>query len=312
MKVHRFKYCVLLLFTLLVNAQKENLAEKLGYPSDSKLLILHADDIGVAQSVNQASFNAFESGSITSGSVMVPCPWFLEAAEYAKANPNHDLGLHLTVTSEWKNYKWGGISSSNEINSLINNNGHFYESNNDFEENAIYGEVKKELKAQVNYAIKNGLNPTHLDSHMGALRSRLDTYQAYIEIGQEFDIPVLLSKEYENTISINDVDKSNIDISKLIWVNKIYSKTDDSSIDEESWEKFYYDTLDKIQPGLNVMLLHLGYDNGELKSMMVDHPNWGSKWRGLDKKIIESKRFRNYLNDKKIILVSFNQINKIL
>ena len=116
------KKLFLLLFFLpaLSLSQEKNLAEKLGFDPQAKLLMLHADDIGVAHSVNVASFKAFESGSITSGSVMVPCPWFLEVVEFAKSNPDHDLGLHLTLTSEWKNYKWDGISSSSKIKSLIN------------------------------------------------------------------------------------------------------------------------------------------------------------------------------------------------
>ena len=88
-------YFLILLICLTVSSQEKNLAQKLGFEANSKLLIIHADDIGVAHSVNMASFDGFSSESVTSGSVMVPCPWFLEAAEYAKSNPNHDLGLSL-------------------------------------------------------------------------------------------------------------------------------------------------------------------------------------------------------------------------
>lgn len=107
-----------LFFLLFISVNSQNLAQKLGYAPNSKLLIIHADDIGVAQGVNSASFSAFQKGSINSGSVMVPCPWFLEVAEFAQKNPDYDLGLHLTLTAEWKNYKWDGISSSNEISCL--------------------------------------------------------------------------------------------------------------------------------------------------------------------------------------------------
>ena len=145
-----FFFSFLICFAL--NSQEKNLAQKLGFEPNSKLLIIHADDLGVAHSVNKASFEGFSSGVITSGSVMVPCPWFLEAAEYAKSNPNHDLGLHLTITSEWKNYKWSGISSSNEIKSLINKQGHFYSLNDGVRLNAKYEDVKRELTSQINYS----------------------------------------------------------------------------------------------------------------------------------------------------------------
>jgi len=91
---------------------QENVATKLGYPEDSKLLIIHADDLGVSHSENMASIEAIENGSVNSASVMMPTPWVLEVANYAKSNPaTHDFGLHLVLSSEWKNYKWGPVSS---------------------------------------------------------------------------------------------------------------------------------------------------------------------------------------------------------
>src|SRR5689334_1884409 len=102
------------------------LQEKLGYKKDAKLLIIHADDLGVAHSVNDASEMVMEKGSVTSASIMVPCPWFSEIAAYARSHPKADLGLHLTLTSEWKYYKWGSIASKTEVPGLINKNGFLY------------------------------------------------------------------------------------------------------------------------------------------------------------------------------------------
>ena len=307
------KKLFLLLFFLpaLSLSQEKNLAEKLGFDPQAKLLMLHADDIGVAHSVNVASFKAFESGSITSGSVMVPCPWFLEVVEYAKSNPDHDLGLHLTLTSEWKNYKWDGISSSSKIRSLINKQGHFYIGNEGVKLNATYEDVKRELRAQVNYSFKNGLVPTHLDTHMGTVRVRPEIFKAYFEIGQEFKIPVVVSKDYKAEVLSQNFDKSNIDASQIIWVDKIYGKSNDSPIDLKSWENFYYGVVDDLKPGFNILELHLGFENEELKAMMIDHPHWGAKWRELDLQIVESEKFKNYLKEKNIKLINWNQINKI-
>ena len=292
--------------------QEKNLAQKLGYEANSKLLIIHADDIGVAHSVNKASFNSFSAKTITSGSVMVPCPWFLEVAEYAKLNPNHDLGIHLTITSEWKNYKWSGISSTNEIKSLINEQGHLYPLNQGVKANANYIDVKKELKSQIEYSIDNGLNPTHLDSHMGAVRVTPEIFQAYFEVGHEYNLPILLSKELKEVINNGTIDTSKFDPSKLYWAEKIYQKSDDSPIDFQSWKNFYTAVINDIKPGFNVLLVHLGYDNDELKAITIDHPDYGSTWRELDLKIIQDRKFKSLIEEKNIKLITWRQIKDVL
>jgi len=304
-------YFLILLICLTVSSQEKNLAQKLGFEANSKLLIIHADDIGVAHSVNMASFDGFSSESVTSGSVMVPCPWFLEAAEYAKSNPNHDLGLHLTITSEWENYKWSGISSSNQIKSLINEQGHFYSLNEGVRLNAKYEDVKRELTSQINYSKANGLIPTHLDSHMGAVRATPEIFQAYFEVGHENRIPISLPIESKLLIENGSIDTSKFDTSKLLWA-KYYTKKHDSSIDYKSWKKFYMELLDIINPGFNILFVHLGYNNDELKAMMIDHPDWGSKWRELDLKILQDKEFKNLIKERNIKLITWRQVKDIL
>ena len=305
-------YFFILLICLTVSSQEKNLAQKLGLEANSKLLIIHADDIGVAHSVNMASFDGFSSEAITSGSVMVPCPWFLEAAEYAKLNRDHDLGIHLTITSEWKNYKWSGISSSNEIKSLINYQGHFYSLNDGVKLNAKYEDVKKELTSQISYSIANGLVPTHLDTHMGAVKATPEIFQAYFEVGHENRLPILLSKEFKQVIEDGTLDISKFDISKLLWAEKIYQKADDSPIDYKNWKKFYAEVLNDIKPGFNILLVHLGYDNEELRAIMVDHPGWGSKWRELDLEILQDKEFQNLIKERNIKLITWRQVKDVL
>src|SRR5262249_55775058 len=116
------------LFSVASSAQEQakTLQEKLGYPRDARLLIVHADDLGATHSVNAASIKALESGGINSGSMMVPCPWFPEIADYAKSHPEADFGLHLTLTSERIYYRWGPVAPRDKVPSLVDANGYFH------------------------------------------------------------------------------------------------------------------------------------------------------------------------------------------
>ncbi|HKC37295.1 MAG TPA: ChbG/HpnK family deacetylase, partial [Chitinophagaceae bacterium] len=116
------------LFSTCIFSQAKTIQERLGYPKDAKLVIIHADDLGVSHSENAASTTALEKGSVSSASIMVPCPWFPEIAAYALLHPAADLGLHITLTSEWKYYKWGPVTAKEKVPGLINKNGFLYSS----------------------------------------------------------------------------------------------------------------------------------------------------------------------------------------
>jgi chitin disaccharide deacetylase len=170
------------------------LAEKLGYPKDAKLLILHADDAGLSHSVNAATIAAFEKKGVTSSSIQVPCPWFPEIAAYAKAHPEMDWGVHITLTSEWKNYKWGGVLPSDKILSLLDSNGYFYSSVQEFAKHAKPMEVEAELRAQIKRALSFGIKITHLDCHMGAVYATPELAGIFFNVSKEFGIPAFQMK----------------------------------------------------------------------------------------------------------------------
>ena len=107
-------------------AQTTTAAERLGYPADTKLLIIHADDLAVSHSQDRASFAALDRGEASAASIMVPCPWLTEVAAYAQAHPDADLGLHLTLTSEWRSYRWGPLASRNEVPGLLGPDGNLW------------------------------------------------------------------------------------------------------------------------------------------------------------------------------------------
>src|SRR5258706_836164 len=168
MRQERIAFLSLFIFAIAVHGAsaqgtQNSLAEKLGFPRDAKLLIVYADDVGVTNSVNAATIKGLESGLVNSASLMVPCPWFPEIADYAKSHPDADLGLHLTLTSERVYYRWGPVASKDRVPSLVDENGYFH---HDWSAATKINpsEVELELRAQIDRAYSIGLRPTHLDS----------------------------------------------------------------------------------------------------------------------------------------------------
>src|SRR5262249_48123349 len=164
--------------------------ERLGYPADAKLLIVHGDDLGMAHSINAATTKAFESGLVNSGSIMVPCPWLPEIAEYARGHRDADLGLHLTLTSEWRSYRWGPVLGKERVASLLGQDGYLYLTEREAASHANAKEVEAEIRAQIDRARAFGINPTHLDSHMGTLYQNRDLFETLLRVARDNKLPV--------------------------------------------------------------------------------------------------------------------------
>ena len=168
--------------------QKEDfksLAEKLGYLEDDKLLVIHADDLGLEESVNLTSFESLKKNTVTSASVIMNTEKIDEVANFSKLNPTLDLGVHLTVTSEWKINKWGGILNDKDIPSMLNNNNHFYWNKRKFTKFSDLEEVRNELQAQIDLAASMGINVSHIDSHEGALFFDPDIFKMYLDLAEK-------------------------------------------------------------------------------------------------------------------------------
>ena len=164
-----------------------------------RYLIINADDFGMCRSANFAVFDLLKSGGITSSTIMAPCGWAPEAARFAKENPQFAIGVHLTTTAEWSNYRWGPVSETG-CPSLRDEDGYFFHESDEFEQHADLAETETEVRAQIEKLIKLGLNPSHLDNHMGSLygiaTGRFDLLKKTIEIAGEYGLPFRLPMSF--------------------------------------------------------------------------------------------------------------------
>ncbi|KRB57613.1 polysaccharide deacetylase family protein [Flavobacterium sp. Root186] len=284
-----------------------NLAQKLGYPENTKLLIIHADDAGLSHSENQATIKALQNGSINSYSIMVPCPWFFEMAEFAKKNPNYDCGIHLTLTCEWENYKFGPVLPVSEVSSLVDQNGYFYKTRKDFKTNAKPSEIKKELIAQIEKSLQFGIQPTHLDSHMCSVGVTPEILEIYKGLGKTYNLPVFINKDFVESISLSD-EKYDFD-NTLLADNLLIGYYND--FEKGELKKSYEKALDSITSGFNVFLLHPAFDDFEMQGITVNHPNFGSTWRQIDFDYFTSTACKAKLKENNIQLITWKEIREI-
>jgi len=174
---------------------KVSVAERLGFGSDAKLLIVHADDVGMTHAVNAATIKALESGGVNSASIMVACPWFPEIAEYAKTHPEADFGLHLTLTSERVYYRWGPVAPRDKVTSLVDENGYFHHDWTAATRIAP-NEVEVELRAQIERGYAMGIRPTHLDSHQYRLYDNgKELFEVLLRIAHEKKLPFFVVRD---------------------------------------------------------------------------------------------------------------------
>ncbi|MDQ6651888.1 MAG: polysaccharide deacetylase family protein [Acidobacteriota bacterium] len=289
----------------VANKTNKTLQERLGYAPDAKLLIVHADDLGMARSVNAATIKAFEGGLVSSGSIMVPCPWLPEIAAYARTHADADLGLHLTLTSEWTPYRWGPVLSRDRVASLLDNGGYFYLSESEAASHANPKEVEAEIRAQIDRARSFGIHPTHLDSHMGTLYQNKTLFETLLRVARENKLPIRMSKEWlastdylPSILSPNDVA-----LDKIVSI--------EPNVPAEGWSKFYTDSIRNIQPGVTEMIIHLAYDDEEMRAATADHPDWGAAWRQRDFQFFTSEAFRKLLQENHIKLITWREIGKM-
>lgn len=269
---------------------------------DDKLLIIHADDFGMCHSVNRAIIAAFEQEAITSASVMVPCAWFTEAAEYGRRN-NHDIGIHLTFTSEWMTYRWRPLSPHLKLTGLVDSLGYFWASANLI--TAEPEDIATEISCQVSAARRAGMTPSHIDNHMFSLISpRL--IGTYVKSSRQSELPFLIDA-YWHSYAVREEATPGDDL-----VVDMVVQAEDPNLPITSMEDFYLQAVQELRPGVNQLIVHPGCADAELQGITGDQRAFGAAWRQRDFDILTSDKFRRALRQNDIVLTNWRTIRQFI
>jgi predicted glycoside hydrolase/deacetylase ChbG (UPF0249 family) len=285
-------------------AQTRTIAERLGHPANSKLLIIHADDLGAAHSIDAASFDGLDKGAVSSASIMIPTPWVGEVAAYARTHPDADLGLHLTLTSEWETYRWGSVESSDKVPSLLDAAGTFPDDDSVVAAKAKPLEVEREIRAQIVRALALGIRPTHLDSHMGSLFTTPELMATYVKVAREYHLPFLAPRGDPGTKPKPPLSENDVLLDAVVIAGP--------EIPRDQWKQFYLKAIADLKPGLTELIVHLGHDDSELQAVTVNHEPYGSAWRQRDYDVMNSPEFKKALADNHVIVIKWKDLGKLL
>jgi predicted glycoside hydrolase/deacetylase ChbG (UPF0249 family) len=291
-----------------VNYIMPSIIEKLGFEADDKVVIFHIDDMGFSHSSNVASFECLDFGIASCGSVLVPAPWFLETASICRNNPHYDVGVHLTFTCEYDLYRWPALSSVDPSSGLLDSEGCLWRTSEEAVANITSEAAEVEMRMQIQKALDNGIDVTHIDTHMGTVMDP-KFLPIYLKMAKEFDVPAFLPKVTKPMLIVLGMGDSADFILKMFqqleaagvpMLDHIIIDTGGESLDKT---EYYCKRLDEIKPGLTHLLLHSAKMSSELQAITPD----SSVWRDQDYKAFIDPRLKEYTEklDLKIIGYKF-------
>ena len=318
----KYVFIFLILIPILSQLQAQTYAEKLGYPAGTKLLILHVDDAGMSKESNEGVFQSTQKGIANSFSIMMPCPWVPEIFHYLKNNPTADAGLHLTLTSEWNDYRWGPLSGSAQTPGLIDSEGAMWNSVANVVTHASPAEIRTEITAQLIRSRKAGWEPTHFDSHMGTLFANADYLNEYLSLGIREKIPVMFPGGHSTLVS-----KSNAGlitpaqaraIGEKLWnaglpvLDDLHNMSydfrypdgnlSDSQLQEIAVQQYIKSFVD-LQPGITMVIMHCSVAAEHFKYISNSGTIRRADWLAM-----QSPTLKKYMQDNQIQLTTWREL----
>jgi hypothetical protein len=295
--------------------QPNPVLKKLGLAENDRAAIIHVDDVGMCQATLSAYADLLDFGLISSAAVMVPCPWFPETAAFCRQHHEADMGVHLTVNSEWDGYRWGPVSTRDTASGLLDDEGYFHRRQPAVQAGADAEAVRVELNVQIERALAAGIDATHIDSHMGTIMHPRFV-GAYRDLALQYKLPpgVLLRGD-ENSLWTSGWSQEQIDAGIMMTneleaqgiplLDNIVAMPLEEHENRVERAKAYFDAL---QPGtITHFLMHPAQDTPELRAIA---PDWRA--RVADYQAFLSSDLRDFLRNKGIHVIGYRAIRDLM
>ena len=261
--------------------------------SDEIRLIIRGDDIGSAHAANLACIKSYQEGIMRSVEIMVPCAWFPEAVKMLAENPGLDVGVHISITSEWENIKWRPVSNAP---SLTDKNGYFFPMiwpNDRFgPEQALKSqdwkieEIEQEMRAQIEMAIRNVPRVSHLSCHMGCSGWDPKVQEVYNKLAKEYGL---------------EINPGDLGVKRFPLAEK--GETLDERIDN------FIIGLQKLEPGNTYFYIeHPGLDTPEMQAYGHDGYENVAIDRDMVTKTYTNEKVKEIIKQRNIKLISYKDL----
>lgn len=301
-------FCLFLIAGCLGNltaATIQTLAERLGYKPTDKILIVNGDDVGMCHAANEATIESLEKGLMTSATIMVPCPWFSEIADYAKRNPQRDFGIHLCHTSEWKFYRWGPVAPRDQVPGLLDPDGYLWRSVQEVYAHSKPEEALIEGRAQIKRALAAGVDITHLDSHMGTMQYSQAYMDSYLQLAVEFDLPLRMASQ--STMEKNGAPTLRDKFAAKGIVFPDYFVHEELPQDKNGVKQFWAGILKNLKPGVTELYIHASKPTEELKAITN---SWKTRSEQYET-FTHDAEIRQIVTDEKLILIGYRPLREL-
>ncbi|MEJ2208293.1 MAG: polysaccharide deacetylase family protein [Anaerolineae bacterium] len=288
--------------------------KRLGFADDDRVVILHADDVGMCQASLTAFAELVDFGLISSGAVMVPCPWFPAVVAYCQKHPGVDLGVHLTLTSEWDAYRWGPISTRDPASGLLDAEGYFHHRSEEAQESGDPAAVQAELEAQVGRALAAGIDVSHIDTHMGTV-AHPKFMAGYVQLALQHRLPAMIPRLDEagwHEMGMED-EMAALAAQFVAQMEAQGMPLLDGLVglplEEEPGDRLAVakEELGALPPGLTHFIFHPAVDTPELRAIT---PRWRS--RVADYETFRSEELRAWMRDEGLHVVGYRALRALL